>query len=151
MPIGYKKDGTFAGKVFQKGIIPWSKLHPELCKPNSGTFKKGHRVSKETRERISKTTKGKSRSFKTPRYIKFGYMMSYNPEHPSANKIGFVKEHRLIMEFHLGRYLSPKEVVHHINGIKVDNRIENLKLFTTKGEHIGHHNSLRSAPSSVVI
>lgn len=79
----------------------------------------------------------KHHRWKGGRYrTRFGYIHIRYPGHPRAEHHGYVAEHRLTMEAHIGRYLEPYEVVHHINGIRDDNRIENLKLFPNHSEHI---------------
>ncbi len=66
----------------------------------------------------------------------WGYKYLYRPEHPHANDGRYVAEHRLVMEEKIGRYLRPSEVIHHINGNKQDNKIENLMLLTQREHNI---------------
>jgi hypothetical protein len=59
-----------------------------------------------------------------------GYKLIFMPHHPLATKKGYVLEHRLVMMGHLKRNLTKKEVVHHINANRLDNRIENLQIIS---------------------
>lgn len=70
--------------------------------------------------------------------IERGYVVIWNPAHPMARKNGYVLEHRLIMANHLGRMLKDDEHVHHKNGNRQDNRIENLELVSSS-EHPSKH------------
>ncbi len=123
----------------------------------------GHTYSLATRRKMSKTHTGKIISKATREKMKFNnsgskcnfwrggkaklmkhiYVYICAKEHPHCNKAGYVREHRLVMEKHLGRYLRPEETIHHINENIHDNRIKNLMLFSTKGEHIKYHIRLR--------
>jgi hypothetical protein len=58
--------------------------------------------------------------------------------YPMATRYGWLREHRLVMARALGRLLQHWEVVHHKNGIKSDNRLDNLEL-TLNGQHMTDH------------
>jgi hypothetical protein len=65
-------------------------------------------------------------------YHKKGYVMRSCPGHPRATQnSSYVFEHILVMEEYLGRYLLPGENVHHKYGVRDDNRLEVLELWTT--------------------
>lgn len=73
-----------------------------------------------------------------------GYVHEFAPMHPLANRWGWVAQHRLVGEDIVGRPLiqhpdpTVRECVHHINGVRTDNRPENLVVMTFS-EHRRHH------------
>lgn len=70
-----------------------------------------------------------------------GYIEIKCPSHPYADKRGYVYEHRLVMEKHIGRYLLPEEIVHHKDLNKTNNDISNLQIVTAS-EHTKIHSML---------
>ncbi len=66
-----------------------------------------------------------------------GYVTVSAPDHPAQNK-GRVAEHRLVFEQAHGIRLKATDVVHHINGNRTDNRIDNL-VMTTRSGHMFIH------------
>jgi len=76
-----------------------------------------------------------------------GYWAVLRHDHPNASADGYVLEHRLIMEKKISRYLTKDEVVHHINGVRKDNQIENLLLMDAN-EHRSFHTKGRRSPAA---
>lgn len=84
---------------------------------------------------------------------KHGYILIYAPLHPYARaQTGCVAEHRLLMEVVLGRYLDPKEVVHHLDDHPYHNSPENLGLFATNADHLRHEltGRIQSSPRTSI-
>lgn len=142
MPKGvYKRTIKHLEKMkksgFKKGHIPWSKSQKGVCLNTGRThFKKGQKKT-DNWKKVMLKFKGKGNPAWNggERNIK-NYIYVYMPTHPNAIKSGCVKRSRLVMEKKIGRYLKPKEVVHHINGIKMDDRYKNLILFSNNSEHL---------------
>lgn len=113
------------------------KTHTEEVRKKISDVHRGKIISRETRKKISESHKTiTAEGHKKKRGD--GYISVYFPNHPNCTKDKYVMEHILVMEKKLGRHLNDNEVVHHMNGIRDDNRIENLQLMTFK-EHAGHH------------
>lgn len=91
------------------------------------------------------TTNVKLRKGSKGWYKENGYIMRRVNNHPNANQRSYVAEHRLVMEQYLGRFLDTKEVIHHLDGNRENNNIENLKLEVENSEHIKkEHKQLRN-------
>lgn len=93
-------------------------------------YKNGHNLIKEI-------LREKNRSWKGGRYIDTdGYVQLLRPHHKYASGRGYIREHRYFIELQLGRYLNPKEEVHHVDKDKSNNNLSNLMLFSCSAEHL---------------
>lgn len=141
--VGKGNEGISRSEETRKKISKIKKIYYQTHK----SWNKGISISEETRKKIScfrklNQFKEKNSNWKGGKIKKDGYIYILNPEHPNANSDGYIPEHRLVVEKYLNKYLKPKEIVHHINKIRNDNRIKNLKLFNNKSEHQQYHHQL---------
>jgi hypothetical protein len=141
-----KLKSSLAHMGINKGIPRTQEVKDKISKTLKGRI-----FSEEHRKNIGLSRKGekhfnygkrgdKTTAWKTGKRISSGYIEIFCPNHPNAINGQYIREHRLVMEKYLGRYLTQTEVVHHINGIKNDNRLFNLWLFKSNKEHLEFHN-----------
>lgn len=127
-----KNAGTYCSYgcyyISKKGCIPWNKgkkeLRPEVLKKMSDI-----RLGKKS------WNSGTAKPFR----LKSGYVLLLKKDHPFPEHGGYVLRSRLVMEKFLHRFLKPKEVVHHINFKRDDDRLENLQLFANQSDHKRFH------------
>jgi hypothetical protein len=88
------------------------------------------RIGTASQIRLSRGLRGWNYKDGTTLSVK-GYRLLYLPKHPMASKKnGLVLEHRVVMAKKMGRILRSDELVHHINGDRLDNRVRNLRLLS---------------------
>ncbi len=115
-----------------------NKPHTEEAKKKMSQALKG-RTAWNKGKKLPQISGKNHYNWKNGKFISRGYIYILNKNHPFAEKRGYVLEAHLVMEKKLGRYLLPKEVVHHIDGDKLNNSIKNLVLFATQSVHIKLH------------
>ena len=116
--VGEANAKSLKGNKNSVGHIPWNKGIPSGRGEKNGQWKGGRYSDKR------------------------GYVFIKCYDHPRAVR-GYIAEHVFIAEAREKRYLVPGEEVHHINGIKNDNRPENLVVLT-KIEHLKEHPRARN-------
>lgn len=120
-----------------------------VCAVMHKAHSRGLHKDKEALSRIRKVSNSGVNSGNFKNYTqrtKDGYILKRVANHPFANSRGYVRESRLVAEKHLGFYLPKKFIVHHINGVKDDDRIENLAIMTIGAHSAFHGRAGRNQP-----
>ena len=157
--VGFKKfeDGKWRKPITQRYsngriVHTWTAYILKKCRECKDDFLASHKIqvfcsnkcnpnkitSINPGWRLGKKFPNEKGGYGNTRNTSKGYIAVYMPGHPLADKKGRVAQHRLIMFNHLKGKLDPTKNVHHINGNKKDNRIENLVVLS-KAEHNSHH------------
>lgn len=105
----------------------WYRKNREL---NTDSFKNRLKTQRGVHRKKKNQDVNAPVHFKGVNCISNGYRITKKIGHPNAMKNGLIYEHQLVMSTHIGRPLEKHENVHHKNGDRLDNRIENLELWS---------------------
>lgn len=143
-----------------RGIYKRTEYHKNISRNNISKIRNkgqkiGFRHSDETKLKMSLSRKGitpkccswnkGSKGYKKKhKYIQGqeiimrgrNYIVDYDSNYP------YIIKARYVIEKYIGRKLQKNEIVHHINGNKLDDRLENLKLFSSVNQHIKEHHNI---------
>jgi hypothetical protein len=140
--IAWYEDGLTCQEIAEQlGKIPFWVQHwkKHLGREYHPTDKMVQKVLKRSgcKMRLTGATINRNGNWKGDRSVdRQGYVLVVCRDHPHVTKKGYVREHRLIVEKALGRYLKPTEVVHHIDDDPSNNDIDNLLVFETQAQHV---------------
>jgi|SRR5437868_9633497 len=123
---------TFCSKKCYYKIYKWNikETNPEKYRKRLDQANKSRRDKVRKQRNLPLDTPCLNPNYGRGYRINSGYKSLRNPNHPNAAKDGYVFEHVVIMSQFLKRPLKKGETVHHKNGFKDDNRIQNLELWS---------------------